>query len=201
MSNADFVVNQPPALQQSSDHSLLERYRAGNDEAATALYLRYAARLHQLVQTQCPPDLAQRVDADDIIQSVFSSFFRRARDGYYEVPKGEELWKLLLVMTLNKLRTQGNFHRAARRDVRLTQSVGRLERASDEQNDELALMQLRLVLAELMSTQSELSRQIVELRIKGHDVAEIAERVQRSQRTVERVLQSFRQLLQRNLAP
>ncbi len=51
------------------------------------------------------PDLAGRVDADDIVQSVFRTFFRRVAKGDYEVPDGEELWKLFLVIALNKVRT------------------------------------------------------------------------------------------------
>src|SRR5690348_9921682 len=116
----DPAARHGPVLDEATDRSLLRRFKAGSDEAATQLYLRYARRLYQLARAQCPADLAQRVDAEDIVQSVFSSFFRRARQGYYEVPDGEELWKLLLVIALNKIRSQGNFHRAARRDVRAT---------------------------------------------------------------------------------
>src|SRR5947209_3216932 len=85
----------------SSDHSLLRRFREGSEDAATQLYLRYANRVYRLARAQCPADLARRIDADDIVQSVFSSLFRRARRGDYDVPAGEELWKLLLVITLN----------------------------------------------------------------------------------------------------
>src|SRR5436305_1976833 len=57
---------------EGTDRSLLRRFKAGSDEAATQLYLRYARRLYQLARSQCPADLAQRVDAEDIVQSVFS---------------------------------------------------------------------------------------------------------------------------------
>jgi RNA polymerase sigma-70 factor (ECF subfamily) len=178
-----------------SDGSLLRRFQRGNDEAATLLYLRYARRLYQLARAQCPADLAQRVDAEDIVQSVFSSFFRRAKQGSYEVPDGEELWKLLLVIALNKIRTKGNFHRAACRDVRATQPASGMEEALDAHDDENALAFLRLVVAEVLERQPEVYRQIVHLRIDGHEVGEIAARVSRSRRTVERVLQEFRETL------
>src|SRR5574341_751939 len=64
-----------------SDRSLLRRFRRGEEDAATLLYLRYADRLRALTVAQCSPDLAQRVDADDIVQSVFRTFFRRAAQG------------------------------------------------------------------------------------------------------------------------
>jgi hypothetical protein len=34
------------------------------------------------------------VDAVDLVQSIFRTFFRRVRRGCYDVPDGEELWKL-----------------------------------------------------------------------------------------------------------
>ena len=41
----------------------------------------------------------------------------------------------------------------------------------------------------------EAHRRIIEMRIEGHEVNEIATAVQRSKRSVERVLQDFRQRL------
>src|SRR6516162_9956633 len=92
-----------------SDHSLLRRIRLGQGDAATALYLRYAKRLRSFARSTCSPGLAHRVEAEDIVQSVFLSFFRKAAVGLYDVPPGEELWRLLLVITLNKIRVQGHF--------------------------------------------------------------------------------------------
>src|SRR5689334_207958 len=85
-----------------SDHSLLRRVKLGHDDAATGLYLRYAQRLLALTRSKSSPALARRVEAEEIVQSVFGSFFRGAQQGYYDVPAGEELWKLFLVITLNK---------------------------------------------------------------------------------------------------
>ena len=99
-----------------SDRSLLVRLRKGEQDAATALYLRYAQRLRALVRARCSSQLARRLEPDDIVQSVFRRFFRRVLQGDYDVPPGEELWGLLLVIALNKIRAWGNFHRAARRD-------------------------------------------------------------------------------------
>src|SRR5262249_38717285 len=110
----------PTEMSTHSDHSLLRRLRTGDQDAATQLYLRYAQRLQLLAPAECSAELARRVDMEDIVQSVFCSFFRGVSDGYYDIPAGEELWKLLLVIALNKIRAKGAFHRAARRDVRQT---------------------------------------------------------------------------------
>src|SRR3954452_12460191 len=105
---------------QPSDHSLVRRFRQGNQDAADLLYRRYADRLLTLVRAKQFPDLASRVDYEDIVQSVFGSFFRGVSRGMYDAPDGEELWHLFLVITLNKIRAKAVHHRAAKRDVRRT---------------------------------------------------------------------------------
>jgi RNA polymerase sigma-70 factor (ECF subfamily) len=180
-----------------TDRSLLRRLRGGSEDAATELYLRYASRLHALAKAQSSPDLARRVDPEDVVQSVFRTFFRRAARGEYEVPAGEELWKLFLVIALNKIRAIGAHHRAAKRDVRLSAPADAIEFASPAaaQPDEAALTLLRLTVAELLESLPDAQRRIVELRINEHEVQEIARLTGRSKRTVERVLQQFRSRL------
>jgi RNA polymerase sigma-70 factor (ECF subfamily) len=170
--------------------------RLGNEDAATQLYLRYAHRLHALARAKSSPDLARRVDAEELVQSIFGSFFRGASSGYYDVPEGEELWKLFLVIALNKIRAKGNFHRAAKRDVRQTAGGEFLEQAQHSAGrDEAALGFLKLTVAEALERLPEQHRQMVTLRVEGYEVAEIAERTGRSRRTVERLLQEARKRL------
>ena len=197
--HATAAINSAPP--STSDGSLLRRFQRGSEDAATELYLRYADRIRHLAQARCPADLAQRVDAEDIVQSVFSSFFRRARDGHYAVPDGEELWKLLLVIALNKIRAAGNFHRRACRDVGTTLPADLLADDLPERQHDLALAHLRLTVTEALEGQPEVFREIIRLRLDGYDVPEIASRVCRSRRTVERALVEFREQFRRSLEP
>ena len=187
----------PPAEGPATDRSLLRRLQHGQADASTELYLRYAERLLALAAAQSSPDLARRVDPEDIVQSVFRTFFRRASLGHYTVPDGEEIWKLLLVIALNKVRATGAFHRAAKRDVRRTAGGEAFDRAVESQpgRDEAALDVLRMVIEELLQGLPEAHRRMIELRIEGHEVNDIAAAVRRSKRSVERVLQDFRQRL------
>lgn len=182
--------------QQVSDHSLLVRLRGGQQDAATELYLRYARRLRALIRSRCSTQLSRKVDADDIVQSVFRRFFARVAKGDYDVPPGEELWGLLLVIALNKIRTEETFHRAAKRDVRLVGAGAdpALLPAPDSEDGELAVC-----VEDTLSQLPEAHRVMVELRIQGHDVAEVASRTGRSKRTVERILQDVRQRLRQLL--
>jgi RNA polymerase sigma-70 factor (ECF subfamily) len=180
-----------------SDRSLLRRLQRGQADASTELYLRYAERLRNLATAQGARSLGQRVDPEDIVQSVFRTFFRRANLGHYSVPDGEEIWKLLLVIALNKVRARGTYHRAAKRDLRRTSGGKAFDQVveSEPAQDETAMHFLRLVIEELLENLPQASRRMIELRIEGHEVAEIAMAVQRSKRSVERVLQDFRRQL------
>jgi RNA polymerase sigma-70 factor (ECF subfamily) len=178
---------------EASDHSLLRRLRSGSSDAATQLYLRYAHRLHALARAKTSADLARQVDSDEIVQSVFGSFFRGAQAGYYDVPAGEELWKLFLVIALNKIRAKGAYHRAAKRDLRKTSSAETLDDLRESTTDDAdALMVLQLTIDESLDKMPEQHRQILLLRVEGHEIEEIAQSVGRSKRTVERILQEVR---------
>lgn len=178
----------------ASDHSLVQRLRGGCEDAATQLYVRYAHRLRALARAKWTPDLARRVDIDDIVQSVFGSFFRGASRGLYQVPAGEEIWKLFLVIALNKIRAKCAFHRAAKRDIRMTAGADELEGATTK-DDDTAYTVLQMTIQEALAGLPEVNRQIILLRIEGYEVAEIAERTGRSKRTVERILQESRKKL------
>jgi RNA polymerase sigma-70 factor (ECF subfamily) len=180
-----------------SDSSLLRRLRLGSEDAATELYLRYAHRLRALARAHSSAGLAARVDADEMVQSIFGSFFRGASSGYYDVPVGEELWKLFLVIALNKIRSKGSFHTAAKRDVRRNAERDVCDTCEDlpEEQDSAALGFLRLTVTEAMDRLPPEQRKVVSLRIDGHEVADIAAQIGRSKRSVERLLQEARQRL------
>jgi RNA polymerase sigma-70 factor (ECF subfamily) len=186
-------IRRSPAS-EPSDHSLIGRAREGDQDAATQLYLRYAQRLNSLVETQCSTELAHRAGVDDIVQSVFGSFFRRVRQGFYDAPDGDELWKLLLVIAIHKVREKAVYHHAAKRDMHRTiggdEAVRHLELWSNAKDSPDGY--LDLALDEILEQLPGESRTMVGLRLEGYQVAEIARKTGRSRRTVERILQETR---------
>jgi DNA-directed RNA polymerase specialized sigma24 family protein len=187
-------ATQPEQAQARSDQSLLRWLQLGDDKAATELHRRYAQRLLALAKVKCSTTLARCVEPEDIVQSVFRTFFRRAQSGEFDVPHGEELWGLLLVITLNKIRAQADFHFAAKRDARMSRALESVHTPeSGDAPDEEALLQL--MLDEAIASLPDSRRQMIRLRMAGHEVAEIAKLTQRPLRTVERVLQTFRESL------
>jgi RNA polymerase sigma factor (sigma-70 family) len=137
------------------------------------------------------------MDADDIVQSVFGSFFRAASRGYYDLPAGEELWKLFLIIALHKIRAKGAYHRAAKRDIRLTSGSESLKQLADQaaEQDGVAYAILEMTIQEALEQLPRRHQEMLTLRIQGFDVAAIAQRTGYSKRTVERVLQECRQRL------
>jgi RNA polymerase sigma-70 factor (ECF subfamily) len=181
-----------------TDRELLERFQQGDREAAGQLYARYAGRLRSLTRRKSSAALACRLDPDDIVQSVFRNFFHAAREGGYEVPPGEDLWKLLLVIALNKIRARGTFHRAAKRDVRRTRRIEGQDPytlSKENRHSGMTAAFLKLAADEALGQLPPLQRQIVDLRMEGYQVHEIAKLTGRSLRTVERTLQHCRQQL------
>ncbi len=179
---------------EPTDCHLLSRFCSGEQDAATAIYLRYAKRLQLLARSQSGKDLAVRLDPEDVVQSVFRTFFRRVLEGHYVIPDGEELWKLLLVIALNKVRRLGEFHRAAKRDVGQTTAWEKIEEfvGGQPKLDEQSYGVLQMTVHELLEEIPEIQRRMVMMRIEGHGVEQIAKGTKRAKRSVERVLQKFR---------
>jgi len=178
-----------------SDAFLLNRFLAGDEDAALTLYYRYADRLIQLASKNTSAELAPRFDPEDIVQSVFRTFFRRVSKGQYEAPEGDELWKLLLVMALNKVRSKGAFHRSGKRDIRKTQTLPESPQTLNDESTAVAKSILWMSVDEMIGKQPASHQEIIRLRIDGQEVQAIAEKTKRSKRTVERILQTFRSQL------
>jgi RNA polymerase sigma-70 factor (ECF subfamily) len=184
----------PPADKSSSkrtDGTLIRRYRGGEDAAATSIYLKYARRLRALAEQHCRGELAGRFDADDVVQSVFRTFFEGVRKQAYDVPEGGEIWGLLMVLALNKVRNLADYHKARKRDVRQTTPLPKDPRHLLAKDGDAAVF-LKMVLDEQMAGLPESNRRIIRMRIEGYEISEIASGTGRSRRTVERVLQDFR---------
>ena len=173
---------------------LLERFRAGESAAATELFERFSGRLFSLVQSRLSRKLARRIDAEDIVQSAYRSFFVRTRAGQFAVDEPGDLWRLLAQIALNKLCHSAEWHTAARRS---------LARENDAPGDWVSQLmdaqvspELEVIVADqlefLMSQLTAATCRVLELRLQGHDVDEIATAIGRSPRTVRRQLETIR---------
>ncbi len=91
------------SVEQKNDSSLLRHIGEGDQIAATAVFERHAPGLLVVARRRLSTVLNSRVDADDIVQSTFKSFFRRASKGGYAAPKSGDLFNLLIVIAMRKV--------------------------------------------------------------------------------------------------
>ncbi|MGE3806062.1 MAG: RNA polymerase sigma factor [Gemmataceae bacterium] len=184
---------------------LLARWREGDQEAAAQLFERYADRLVALAKSRLPARLAQRVDAEDVVQSVYRSFFAAARAGRYELERGGDLWRLLVTITINKVHRQFTHHQRDRRDSRREQTIPDHEReqglgpSAPLLTREPGPLEVVAICDELENILRDLKpayRQMVELRLQGYNVFEIADETGAGERTVRRVLDKIKTRLE-----
>ena len=176
---------------------LLEQCRRGDATATAQLFARYAQRLTRLADQHLSRKLAGRVEGEDVVQSVFRTFFRRSSAGEFEIDASDQLWRLLVTITLRKARAKGRFHTAAVRDAGAEAGgdAGLFEAAArDPGPEEAALLvdQIEVLLRGL----PPLYARLLDLKLQGHTVIDIATDLGVSRQTVHRALN----LLQERLA-
>ena len=177
--------------------SLLARWREGDQQAATSLYQTYASRLIALARDHLSAKVAARFDAEDVVQSVCRSFFARARQGQFVIQTSDELWRLLVAITLHKVRRTVKHHQRGKRGVDQEMTGQGIFGVPAEALARGPAPEEAVILADLveavMRAYRPLDRQIVELRLQGCTVEDIAAQTQRSERTIWRVLERARQ--------
>jgi RNA polymerase sigma-70 factor (ECF subfamily) len=182
---------------------LMARWQGGDQQAAEALFQRYAERLLAVVRTRLSAQLARRFDPEDVVQSAYRSFFAGARDGRYVLAHSGDLWRLLVAITLHKLRRQVQHHQARKRnpdrenDPRLSSGPLAFEAATlAREPSPVEAAALADELEQLMQGLDLSRRRILELRLQGYTLEEIAADTQQSLRTVRRRLDQVKQYLE-----
>jgi RNA polymerase sigma factor (sigma-70 family) len=186
-----------------SSAELLNAVRRRDSAAEEALFARYVPQLQMLVRSRLSTKIARRVDGEDVVQSAMQSFFVRAADGEFSVDQSGDLWRLLATITLRKLAKANETHRAAKRDA------GRefVSRSTEAEMDWLRSREptpadATAAAEELFWLMRQIpgaNRQALQLRMQGFELAEIAERLQCSERSVRRWLDEARELMQGRL--
>lgn len=101
------------------------------DEAARQIWDRFAQRLSALVRRRLNPKIRVREDENDVVQSMFQSFFAVQQNQGYPLKNREELWRFLVGMTMCKVANVAHHHQRTRRDIRREQSLAPSEGAGD----------------------------------------------------------------------
>jgi RNA polymerase sigma-70 factor, ECF subfamily len=171
-------------------------------DADKTLLDRFTQRLEALAHAQLDPRLRAKLDAADVVQSVFRTFFRRAARGDFRLADDDSLWALLARITVRKCYQQADRFLAARRDVRRESPLAAAQAPScaeaysaEPTAEELAVLgeTIDWLCRELGSPRKQ---QILDLSLAGYSVAEISSRLGYYERGIERVRAEIRDLLQ-----
>jgi DNA-directed RNA polymerase specialized sigma24 family protein len=176
--------------------------KAGGDAAAQRLWERYFDRPVRLARQRLRAGRAAAEDEEDAALSAFHTFCRRITKGQYpDLADRDDLWRLLVVITLRKAFDQIQRQQAQKRgggrlvgeaDLESSEALDRF--AGREPSPELAA----LVVEEYQRLWSRLGddslRQVLDLSLEGCTPKEIAARIGRTDRTVTRKLEVIRKV-------
>jgi RNA polymerase sigma-70 factor (ECF subfamily) len=164
-------------MSEDSFTDLISRVRGGDERAAADLVRRYEPEIRREVRFLLrDPFLRRAFDSMDICQSVMGSFFLRAALGEYDLSRPEDLIRLLISMTRNKVVDATRRQRAQRRDHRRSTSLDAVDLASLTPSPS-QVVEGRELLAAFRDRLSVEERQLADLRAQGREWSDIARQV------------------------
>lgn len=175
---------------------------AARDRAIAELVSRYTPELLGLIAARMNQRLQQRVAPEDILQDVLLSFCNRQRRGDYTLANRDEFLDLIVTISLNKVCSAARREQRLRRDARREQSFDAPTHAGlspiDPADPRVAQPDVVAEVAEeierLLAGLPPECREVALLRLEGYTTAEIARKLDRTPRTVERRLGRVREL-------
>ena len=188
-------------VEELSFEELMQRLRAGDQEAATLVFNRFAQRLIALARSRLDQRMRQKLDPEDVVNSAYKSFFIRNRAGKFHLENWDSLWGMLTVITVRKCgRAIDRFHTQKQdidREVAVLPGDGlAFEALANEPTPSEAAL-LAETVEMLLRGLPEVERSIVALSLQGYTATEIKAEVGRTERTVQRVLERVRKRLER----
>ena len=177
---------------------------AVREVAARLVWGRYFQELLVLARNHLSARIRSREDEEDVLQSMYKSFCIRQHRGDFDLANRDELWNLLVRITLRKARNAANRHLQGKRDVR-REDAEEADRPREDASGtildqidsdgptpaEAALLNEALERRFQMLKDPDL-RQIALWKLEGYTNPEIAARLDCTVRTVERKLERIR---------
>jgi RNA polymerase sigma-70 factor (ECF subfamily) len=190
--------------QDQSFDDLMARLQTGDQDAAAQVFDRYAKQLIHLAWRQLGPKLRQKLDPEDVLQSVFRSFFSHQAAGEIKgLESWDNLWGLLVVITLRKCRRQIKRFHYAKRDIQRETPAPSSDPESDSYDglpsDEPTPAEAAMLtetVEQLMNRMDARQQEIFSLTLQGRTVPEISEELGCTERLAFRVLRRVREVLE-----
>jgi RNA polymerase sigma-70 factor (ECF subfamily) len=166
------------------------------DSFESAAVAEFANRVLSQAKRELPRYLSSRVDPEDIVQSVFRSFFQRHRSSPFSFETANDVWRLLSAMTYKKVCNKIRHHHRKLRDVNRegTADVAHLPATNGNDASASAVTIMMELLQRIVQQIPPQHQEILMLRMNDCTIEEIAEQLQISSRTVDRALQRVRHI-------
>jgi DNA-directed RNA polymerase specialized sigma24 family protein len=184
----------------------IDQLKNADDSAAEKLWNHFVIRLYESARSKLQPNTRAVYDEEDAVQSAFHSVCAGVVAGRFpDLRDRDSLWKLMLVITSRKVARRHRYDQRQRRDVGRTLSnlvfkIGDSDFGGDPMHQLASREPAPEFAAEFVETCESLFQclddpqlqQVVSLRMEGYDDSEIAQRLNRSRRTVQRCLEVVR---------
>lgn len=181
---------------------VIQRMRAGDQDAAALIFGRHLSRLVAMARTRVVASARGKEDPEDVVQSVYRSFLQADRTSPFDLEDWDGLWAIMAVIMVRKCLDRREYWGAARRDPRretvpglMDNGVPRLER-DPRSPTPLEIVAFQEALDQLASLFRPEQAEIVRAILQGYDGPTIAGRCGCSERTVARVAKRIRHLLE-----
>ncbi len=142
-----------------NDSEWLQNVSGLSNDYEARVVEQFTERLIRLAKSKLPVRLVRRCDPEDIVQSVFHSFFQRNQDRRFDIQDANDLWRLLAAMTYKKSMQAIEYHSRKRRDYgrELHADNGISTAESQDAHDDASVSTIAMM-AELLGLFSRVSK-------------------------------------------
>ncbi len=176
----------------------IRRWGAGDQQAAELLFARYSKRLTHVAEQHLSRKLAAREGGEDVVQSVFRTFFRRSAEGQFQIDGSVQLWRLLVKITMQKVCTRARYHTAQKRNAAAEVQPADdswIAEALDREPDPVDAAELADLMEAMLKDVPPLYCRVLELRLQGMELASVARELKITRTTAYRALDFFKRRL------
>jgi len=188
----------------TSSYGLIERIKDGDQEAFTALFVKYRARLAVLIHYRLGTELGRSYEIDDILQETFFKAFRDFEQFTYQSPGSFMRWLARIAdhVLADLARSQGRQKRHAAEMLRFrSESNPSGPEPVDSRTPSRVLAEeegVRALLDKLNSLPEDYRQAILLMKVEGLSTSEAAARLGKSNQATAlllcRALKRFRSL-------
>ena len=176
-----------------------------NSPGESTILSNYLPKLIRLAERNLSPQLRRKIDEDDIGGTVMRTIIRQARAGVLTIEESEDFWKLLVAITLNKVRKKARYWKQQKRSIAREQELAadgpRMEDIAIDLSNSLADPTdaegeaFAAILEKLSSNLDETCQTVLAMKMEGLTHIQIAEKLGVSTRSVTRYVMRIQQEL------